>query len=258
MPPAKSIRLVSLSAILLASFSGAQTVRTLEVASVKPSSSKNADSNLDSTPGRLTATNITVMELIRLAYTVKDYQLGRAPGWLDSERYDIAAKVSGGNSKNLEEERAVVRELLAGRFQLATHRETKEVGVYFLVVAKSGSKLTPHNDGVGSGSRRSCGHLAGTRLTADTIATILSRLLEREVLNRTDLPGKFDFKLDWTPDSGPCPSAGDGDAGAAAGNPPSLPSFNAAVQQQLGLRLESGKGPMEVLMIDHVERPSGN
>jgi uncharacterized protein (TIGR03435 family) len=247
----KSICLASLLSIVLAPPSGVQTVRTIEVASVKPSSSKNTDSNLDSTPGRLTATNITVMELIRLAYTVKDYQIQRAPEWLDSERYDIAAKVSGGNSKNLEEERAVARELLEGRFQLATHRETKQVGVYFLLVAKSGSKLTPHNDGTGSGSRKSCGHLIGTRLTADTIATVLSRQLEREVLNRTGLPGKFDFKLEWTPDSGPCPSTADGDAGV-------LPSFNAAVQQQLGLRLESGKGPMEVLMIDHVERPSGN
>jgi uncharacterized protein (TIGR03435 family) len=251
MPAATSPRLASLLTIVLVSSISAQPVRTLEVASVKPSSSKSAESNLDSTPGRLTATNITVMELIRLAYTVKDYQVQRAPGWLESERYDIAAKVSGGNSKNLEEERAVTRELLAGRFQLATHRETKEVGVYFLVVAKSGPKLTPHNDGTGSGSRKSCGHLLGTRLTADTIATVLSRQLEREVLNRTGLPGKFDFKLDWTPDSGPCPSTVDGDVGG-------LPSFNAAVQEQLGLRLESGKGPMEVLMIDHVERPSGN
>ncbi len=123
--------------------------------------------------------------------------------------------------------------------------------MYFLRVAKSGSKLTLHNDGMGYGSRKSCGHLTGTRLTADTIATVLSRQLEREVLNRTGLPGKFDFKLDWMPDSGPCPSTGDGDAGG-------LPSFNAAVQEQLGLRLESGKGPMETLMIDHVERPSGN
>jgi uncharacterized protein (TIGR03435 family) len=249
MQAAKSIRLASL-AIVLTSYGAAQ-VATLEVASVKPSSSKNTDSNLDSTPGRLTATNITVMELIRLAYTVKDYQVGRAPGWLDSNRYDIAARVSGGNSKNLEGERAVVRELLTGRFQLATHRETKEVGVYFLVVAKNGSKLTPHNDGSGSGSRKSCGHLAGTRLTADVIATVLSRQLEREVLNRTGLPGKFDFRLDWMPDSGPCPSTADGDTGAR-------PSFNAAVQEQLGLRLESGRGPMEVLMIDRVERPSGN
>ncbi len=113
MPAVKSTCLASLLALVLASSISAQTVRTVEVASVKPSSSKSAESNLDSTPGRLTATNITVMELIRLAYTVKDYQVQRAPGWLESERYDIAAKVSGGNSKNLEEERAVARELLS-------------------------------------------------------------------------------------------------------------------------------------------------
>jgi uncharacterized protein (TIGR03435 family) len=123
------------------------------------------------------------------------------------------------------------------------------------VAAKTGPKLTPHNDGTGTGSRKRCGHLAGTRLTLDTIATVLSRQLDRDVLNRTDLSGKYDFELDWTPDSGPCPVT---DGTGAPTEPAVRPSLFTAIQQQLGLRLESAKGPVEVLVIDHVERPSEN
>jgi uncharacterized protein (TIGR03435 family) len=111
---------------------------------VKASRDASTDSNLDSVRGRLTATNITVKELIRLAYGVKDYQIGRVPGWVDNVRFDIAAKSAGGNAKSLEDEKALVRELLADRFQFASHREAKQMPVYWLVVAKGGPKLTPH------------------------------------------------------------------------------------------------------------------
>jgi uncharacterized protein (TIGR03435 family) len=240
-----------------------QASRLIEVASVKPSRGGATDSNLDSVRGRLTGTNITVRELIRLAYGVKDYQIERAPGWVDSERYDIAAKsvrgtavgaAASSKSASLEEERAVVRELLADRFQLATHHETKQARVYLLLVGKNGPKLTAHNDGSGAGTRKGCGHLAGKRLTMDTIAAALSRELETPVFDRTGLPGKYDFQLEWTPDSGPCRAAADGGGADPAG----LPSFFAALQQQLGLRLEAAKGPVEVLVVDRVERPSEN
>jgi bla regulator protein blaR1 len=236
----------------------AQESQAFEVASIKPSRDSSAESNLDSAPGgRLTATNITVRELIRLAYGVKDYQIERAPGWVDGERYDIAARSATSKKTSYEEEQSQVRELLADRFQLTTHRETKQMQVYLLVVAKNGPKLTAHNDGSGSKTRKGCGHLAGTRLTMDVIATVLSRQFERDVLNRTGLPGKYDFQLDWTPDSGPCPAAADSQAGAAA-NPSGMPSIFTAIQQQLGLKLESAKGLVELLVIDHVERPSAN
>jgi uncharacterized protein (TIGR03435 family) len=188
---------------------------------------------------------------------VKDYQIEHAPGWLESERYDIAAKSAVPQKTSLAEERSQVRELLTDRFRLTTHRETKQTQVYVLVVSKDGPKLTAHNDGTGSGTRKACGHLAGKRLTIDTIATVLSRQFERDVLNRTGLPGKYDFQLDWTPDSGPCPLAPDSEASAAA-SPSALPSIFTAIQQQLGLKLESSKGPVEFLVIDRVERPSAN
>jgi len=161
----------------VASLSGAwaQVSKIIEVASIRPSRNPSGDSNLDSLPGKITATNITVGYLIRYAFDVKDYQIERAPGWIDNEPYDIAVKSVSGKTASREETKPMVRELLADRFQLATHSETKQMGVYFLVVDKNGPKLTPHNDGTGARTRKGCGHLAGTRVTMDTVATILAR-----------------------------------------------------------------------------------
>ncbi len=254
------IRLAALAgaALVPGSAGHAQPAPTFEVASIKPSRNPAAGENFDSAPGgRTTATNITVRYLIRLAYAIEDYQIQRAPRWVDSELYDIAAKSAGGKRGSMEEERSRLRGLLADRFQLATHSETREMPVYLLVVAKTGPKLTLHNDGSGSGTRGGCGHLAGKRLTLDTIANVLSRHFERAVLNRTGLSGKYDFELDWTPDSGPCPAAPDVPGGSPADHS-ALPSILTAIQQQLGLKLESAKGPVETLVIDRVERPSEN
>lgn len=204
-----------------------QSPPAFEVASVKPNRSGSADSNLDSRGGRLTATNISPRELIQVAFQVKDYQVARAPAWIDKERYDIAAKTADAAKVSREDLQPLLRQLLADRFQLATHRETKQPPLYLLVVGKNGPKLTAHNDGSGSGTRSGCGHLSGTRLTLDTLATVLSRHFECDVLNRTGLAGKYDFQLDWTPDSGPCAPAGS-----------DLPSIFAAIQEQLGLKLE--------------------
>lgn len=122
---------LTLCGIAWASLSGAwaQSLHTLEVASIKPSRNTAADSNLDSVRGRLTATNITVKELIRLAYGVRDYQIGRVPGWVDSQRFDIVAKSVSGTDKSLEDEKSLVRELLEERFQFTAHRETKQMPV---------------------------------------------------------------------------------------------------------------------------------
>jgi uncharacterized protein (TIGR03435 family) len=226
------------------------SAQQFDVVSIHPNRGGATDSNLDSLPGgRMTATNITVRELVRLAYGVKDYQIEHAPAWMDTERFDIAAAGAAIRKVNLEDERARMRALLEERFQLKSHRETRQGRVYLLTIGKGGPKLTPHNDGTGTRTRKGCGHLAGSRVTVDVIATILSRETERDVVNRTGLAGKFDFALDWTPDTRPCPA--DDDA-------PVRPSFYTAVQQQLGLKLEAAKAPVEVLVIDRLERPGEN
>src|SRR5215471_19065917 len=168
----------------------AQEAKLIEVSSIKPSRNTMTASNLDSVRGRLTATNITVRELIRLAYGVRDYQIGQAPNWIDSERFDIAMKSAGGDGKSPEELKSLVRELLVDRFQLTAHRESKQMAVFLLVVSKDGPRLKAHND-AGPRTRGGCGRLVGRRVTADNIATILSRQVEHEVFNRTGLAGEY-------------------------------------------------------------------
>jgi len=236
----------ALCAMALTPLTGAwaQTSPILEVATVKASRNTTAESNVDSVHGRLTATNITVKELLRLAYGVKDYQIGGAPGWVDSQRFDIAAKSVSGKDTNLDDEKSLVRELLADRFQLSTHRETKQMPVYLLVVAKDGPKLKAHEEAAPR-THGGCGRLVARRVTLDGIATILSRQLDHAVLNRTGVSGEYDVQLEFTPDSGACSS-----------DPNGLPSLYTALQQQLGLKLEASKGPVDFLVVDRLERPT--
>lgn len=170
-----------------------------------------------------------------------------APGWIDSERYDIAAKTATATKLSMEDERSLLRALLADRFAMKSHRETKEGTIYTLRIGKDGARLTRHDGGTGTKARASCGHLLGGRVTTAVLATMLSRQLEHDVIDETELPGKYDFQLDWTPDTGACP-------GATADQP----SIFTAIQQQLGLRLESAKGPVEIIVIDHIQAPSEN
>lgn len=196
-------------------------------------------------------------ELIRLAYSVRDYQIGRAPGWIDSARFDITAKSVSSNTNSLEYEKSLVCELLSDRFRLSTHREAKQMPVYLLFVVKGGPKLTAHNDSAPK-TRGGCGRLVGRRVTTDVIATMLSRQLDHEVLNRTGLSGEYDVQLNFTPDSGPCRVAADSQAGSASTDASGLPSIHTALQEQLGLKLESAKGLVDFLVIDRIERPSEN
>lgn len=245
------------TALACAGGAWAQSSQTLDVASVKPSANSSSESNIDSVKGRLTATDVTVRELIRLAYGVRDHQLGRLPGWADSERFDIVAKSVSSAGSNLQDERLLVRELLAERFQLTTHLEPKQMAVYLLVVAKGGPKLTPHYD-ASVKTRGGCGRLVGRRVTADAIAKMLAGQLNREVLNRTGLLGEYDIQLTFTPDAGACRVGTDSQGASISTDPSGLPSIYATVQEQLGLKLEPAKGPVEVLVIDRLERPSAN
>ncbi len=246
----------ALGAAFLAFVSGAHGLQSkwIEVASIKRSSNNLAESNLDSVRGRLTATNITIRELIRLAYGVRDYQIEQAPKWADNDRFDLAVKTVSGERGNLEDEKSIVRELLVDRFRLATHRE--QMPVLLLVQAKGGARLKAHDD-AGPKPRGGCGRLAGRRVTADGIATILSRQVERQVLNRTGLSAEYDFQLEFTPDSGPCRAAGES-PGAAAAEPSGAPSIYTALQQQVGLKLEPSKGRVDLLLIDRLEKPTQN
>jgi len=148
--------------------------------------------------------------------------------------------------------RPLIRSLLADRFQLVIHRETKELPVYALLVAKNGAKLQVNEGAPGPRVNGVRGQLTGKKVNMALIVAQLAPQVGRTVVDQTGLTGEYDYTLQWTPDSGQLPAPG------VEAPPPSGPSILTALQEQLGLRLESTKGPVEIIVIDHAERASEN
>ena len=229
---------------------------TFEVASIKANHSGNVIMLYQPWPGgRFTATNSSLSLLIQSAYGVEQFQISGAPGWVQSDKYDIAAEAAMGNQQ-AGEIRAMLRRLLEERFKLQYRWETKEAPVYALVVSKAG-KLRESESGECPpdfpcrGLRNSPGHTYGSHLSSAELAGSLSLFVGRLVLDKTALTGKYDVDLQWTPERVRLQSA----------EPPADqngPSIFTAIQEQLGLKLESAKGPVKTLTIGHVERPSEN
>ena len=253
---------------------------TFEVASIKPSTETGFRTGIQMQPGGgLRVKGATLKMLITLAYDIRDFQLVGGPGWINSDRWDILAK-AGESDPQTSDPRQVtdaqmktVREqmqqrleaLLAERCQLKIHRETKEESVYALLAGKNGPKIQPAETKAGSGPPRMMmgrGMINGQGVQMEMLATVLSNQLGRTVLDRTGLTGRFDIKLQWTPDPGQSltPFGGAPSPGTPAPPPPDPngPSIFTAVQEQLGLRLEPQKGPVEMIVIDRVEKPSEN
>jgi bla regulator protein BlaR1 len=257
-----------------------------EVASIKPDKSGEPFFKIMASPNGLTATT-TLQMLIRLAYGVENNQISGAPSWVDSVKYQIDAKMDNATADEVrklsEDQREparqrMLRALLEDRFKLALHRETKELPVYSLVVAKNGPKLQeakpgePDGDGIKGPDGRPAvgghfvhlerGQLNGHSLGMADIVRLFSQQLDRTVVDKTGLTGNYDFTLHWTPDESQDPTFKEPAGGQGAGDsaPPesSGPSIFTAIQEQLGLKLESQKGPVEILVIDHVEKPSEN
>jgi|SRR5208337_1627287 len=259
---------------------------SFEVASVKPNRSGDNHFFISFQPGRFTATGATTEFLIEDAYNVKHFQVSGGPSWINSERYDVDAKEEDSDFEALqklppdqrgEQIRLRVQSLLADRFKLTFHRETKELPVYALVVAKNGPKLqeakpgdTYPNGMKGLDGRAHAGmmrmgrgQLTGQAIPLASLVGMLSQQLGRTVVDKTGLKGNYDFTLQWTPDqSQPAMLMGPEGGKPGPDNAPrpesSGPSIFTAIQEQLGLKLESQKGPVEILVIDHVERPSEN
>jgi len=225
-----------------------------EEASIKPSDPNARDFRLRVDPGgRIAATGITLQVLIQWAYDVRDFQIEGVQGWFNSGHYDITT-VGGGDTRP-DDLKPMMQNLLADRFKLAFHSATKEVPVYALTVAKSGPKL---NASASEFSRMSIdrGQLHALKWTMAKFAADLSRQLGRTVVDRTELAGTYDFKLEWTPDETQPRAMAEPGTPVSAATPG--PSIFTALQEQLGLKLESTKGPVEILVIDHAEKPSEN
>ena len=255
-----------------------------EVASIKPNKSDTDMVRFMFNPSGLSATNVTLGMLIRTAYGIEENQISGGPSWLKSDHYDIDAKMDSPTAdafhKLGEDERRLATQhmlqaLLADRFKLALHHDSKELSIYALVVAKNGSKLRqakpddtyPNGikgpDGIARAGmmRMGRGQLTGQGLPLSALARLLTDQLGRTVVDKTGLTGNYDFTLQWTPDEsqgamfrGP----DTGPQGSAPSADSSGPSLFTALQEQLGLKLESQKGPVEIYVIDHAEKPSEN
>ena len=223
----------------------------------------------------MTVKGVPVRFLIRFAYIVQDFQISGGPSWMNMDTYDIDAKAA--ENVNLQQIRPYLQKLLEDRFQLAVHREKKEVPAYDLLPAKSGLKIVPSRDGScvtpdpnnppkpGAPPPHFCGS-TGVRpnlieayaVPMDRFVATLSGVLGRTVTDKTGITYKVDVHLEFTPDpvnSGLPPVPGE------AASPPtdlSAPSILTGVQEQLGLKLESTKAPTDILVIDQLERPSEN
>jgi bla regulator protein blaR1 len=250
-----------------------------EVATVKPSSPDEKGTRIMIQPGgNLEVKNASLKQLITMAYDVREFQVSGGPGWINSDRFDIQAKSEHVEEppdprKMTDEQRTVMekqfkermRSLLSDRLQLVVRKETKEMPVYFLVVGKGGSKLQPaKDDGPQRGIRMQRGVMNGMSAQVEMLANVLANFVGRPVIDKTGIEGKYDWKLEWTPDQGPSKTGasepgGSGDKEAAA-NPPDIsgPSVFTALQEQLGLKLESQKAPATMIVIDRVEKPSAN
>jgi uncharacterized protein (TIGR03435 family) len=232
-----------------------------DVVSVKPSAPDEHNSFMfRPLPGGLRAAGVPLKMLIMESYDVKAFQVSGGPGWIATERWDILAKSDGVEGQiPLAQMRPALQAMLADRFQLKSHKETKEMPVYALVVEKNGLKMATHT-GTERRFRPGDGSLIVKMGGTGALAAWLSRQLGRVVIDKTDLKGEYDYKLEWTPD----PREGGPESIGLPPEPPrpsaqtNGPSIFTAIQEQLGLRLVSQKGPVEIVVIDSVERPSAN
>lgn len=291
LPRQEVIVIATLLAITVCGIFGQSTVSPrFAVVSIKANSQRGLDAQglgtVGALPnGQLIAERVALRYFIQTAYGVKPFQISGGPGWTDSTHYDIEARADGSFSAN--QMRLMMQTLLEDRFKLKIRRETKEFPVYELTVADSGPKLQRPRDGScvatepnampktpPPGSTPPCGRILmmitqsgasmqGGKSSMTELAGTLSKILGRTVIDKTGLTGLFDVHLEFANDEAlaglPRP-AGPGGAStpAPSAGPPTSPSIFSAINKHLGLNLKSATGPVEVLFIEHVERPSEN
>ena len=230
---------------------------TFEVASVKPSAPDVPGFFFQpQAGGNLRITGATLKNLIAVAYNAREFAISGGPGWGNSDRFDIDARV-GSSSSTPQQIRERLKALLAERFQLAIHTESKEQNVYALIVGKNGPKIHEAKPESGPMIRKRGASIIGEGVGVQMLVMNLANSLDRPVLDKTGLTGKYDFKLEWSLDADKGSAAAAG-ADAATAPEPTGPSLFSALQEQLGLRLEPQKAPVETLVIDHVARPTEN
>jgi uncharacterized protein (TIGR03435 family) len=248
------------AALVIAASLSAQTAvnYTFEVASIRPSDPAIAGSSTSSDQLWIRARGITVRTLIQMAYGIQPDQLFGIPNWVRDDRFDINAKYDqpedenippgdqGRQAERLARHQMRLRNLLAERFQLKLREETKELQVYSLKVDSSGHKMKLLPDGKGGMNvniSNTTGSLRGEGITIANFSNSLSRILGKPVNNDTGLEGLYMVELKWSDSTAPDET---------------LPSIFTAMKEQLGLRLDSTKGPVKTYVFEKAEKPSDN
>ncbi|HVU46117.1 MAG TPA: TIGR03435 family protein [Terracidiphilus sp.] len=232
-----------------------------DVAAIHPHNPEPHErSHIISQNGRFTTINVDLKSILQWAYDLPESRIIGGPSWLGTARWDIEAKSDTAldaqkdydHTAAWEQKRQMVQSLLAGRFHLIVHKETRELPIYNLVVAKGGAKFLD-TKAEGSKFDRWNGRieLQGGDNTVSVLAEQLAEVLGRVVVDKTGITGRYRIALSWTPDDRAAPPSGAPPADSG-------PSIFTALEEQLGLKLESAKGPVEVLVIDSVAQPSEN
>jgi uncharacterized protein (TIGR03435 family) len=241
-----------------------------EVAAIKANQSDSGISRSNINNGRFTATNVSLKNLLEYqAYGIPGNRILDGPKWLDSTKFDIEAKMDDSVADHLRTlahgprrlaTQAMFQQLLAERFKLAVHWETRELPVYALIVAKKGPKLQPTKESTEGSGTSSHNSRSGSQFTAkgvtlpelaEGLTQDLSRELGRGIIDKTEIKGRYDLTLKWTPDAGTA-------ADSAASSTDPGPSIFTAIQEQLGLKMEPAKASVQVLVVDRAEMPSEN
>jgi uncharacterized protein (TIGR03435 family) len=230
-----------------------------EVATIKPTKPGTQGKGLTIQGHRFITVNTSLNDLISFAYGVHIRQVTGGASWLESEFFDITAEPDIEGTPNRKQLESMLQKLLTDRFKLTFHHDKKELTVFTLVVGKGGTKLTPSAGdpkGLPGLGFRALGNMnANNASMSDFTGLMQSVVLDRPVVDQTELTGRYDFGLKWTPDETQFGGRGGSAKSDAADAPPEL--FT-AIQEQLGLQLKSAKIPVDVLVIDHVEKPSEN
>lgn len=240
---------LAITTLALAQVPDSEKKVEFEVASIRPAVQDNDhDSNTDN--GRYRTHNLTLKRLITIAYGIDIREISGGPGWVDSDSYDINAKIPEQFAQNRTRDTVprMVQSLLADRFQLVIHREANQISGYELVIAKKGPKIGHANPDVKNSNMHSKNtHLTAENVTMEAFSKNLSRNSDigKLVVDKTGLTGGFNFELDWAPER---PESASDDR----------PSIFTAVQEQLGLKLEPAKVPILTIVIDRAEKPEAN
>jgi uncharacterized protein (TIGR03435 family) len=228
-----------------------------EAATIKPTDPAFGGILVGFPGGSFSARGFTLRDLVAFAYELDNRQVVDVPKTLETDRYDITGKLPSGMQPNPATARRMLQALVADRFQVKFHRETREMPVYVLTVARGGHKMKPRTQGDGGEGRSMLfrgANVPGRDVTVAMLAEGLQKLvLDRPIVDKTGLTTNFDFDLTWRPEANQFNGRG-----ASLPPDPDKPDIFTALQEQLGLKLDPQRGPAEVLVIDKAETPTEN